>query len=133
MTLYDFLKQEDTDFDTYDLVFDACVTVCVPEKDSKELDWYDKFYNLILKHVDVKEKIDECTATVDWYKFIEANIEVFKDITNETWYIKYDRYDDDDDFIYDWITELDGLLAGNGQECVYKWIVEIALIYMVIL
>ena len=49
MNLYDFLMLEKADFDTYDTVFDICVTVCEPyeyeEGDEKE--YYDIFNELI--------------------------------------------------------------------------------------
>ncbi len=51
MNLYDFLTLEKADFDTYDSVFDVCVTVCEPyeyeEGDEKE--YYDIFNELIVK------------------------------------------------------------------------------------
>lgn len=123
MTLYDFIRMEDTDFDTYDTVFDAEVTVCVPYDDSEITEWYDKFYNFIIKHVEFKEKISEGECTAEWTNFITDNLEVFREAANDMWYD--DRVpDDDDDLIYEWIKEINSWLAGYVSEVEYQKFME---------
>lgn len=123
MTLYDFVRMEDTDFDTYDTVFDVEVTVCVPYDDSEITEWYDKFYNFIIKHVEFKEKISECECTAEWTNFITDNLEVFREVANDMWYD--DRVpDDNDDLIYEWIKEINSWLAGYVSEVEYQKFME---------
>lgn len=120
-TLYDFIMEQNNDFDTYDTVFDVEVTVCVPCETGE--DYYDKFYDFILKHVTGIEKIGEGECRADWYYFVNSNIEVFKDISNELW-DKENIAEDDDDFIYDWIVEIHGLLAGGASEDTYEYLMK---------
>lgn len=123
MTLYDFIRMEDTDFDTYDTVFDAEVTVCVPYDDSEITEWYDKFYNFIIKHVEFKEKISEYECTAEWTNFITDNLEIFREAANDMWYD--DRVpDDNDDLIYEWIKEIHSWLAGYVSEAEYQKFME---------
>lgn len=123
MTLYDFVRMEDTDFDTYDTVFDVEVTVCVPYDDSEITEWHDKFYNFIIKHVEFKEKTSECECTAEWTNFITDNLEVFREAANDMWYD--DRVpDDDDDLIYEWIKEIHSWLAGYVSEVEYQKFME---------
>ena len=68
MTLYDFILQEQGDFDTYDTVFDVCVTVCEPYEydEGNKKDYYDIFNDLIMKNVEVdyKKSDYECICKV---------------------------------------------------------------------
>lgn len=122
MTLYEFIKMENNDFDTYDTVFDAEVTVCVPYDEEK--DWYDKFYNFIIKHVQFVEKLSNGECTADWYNFINENIKVFRQAANDMWRLDYVNIDDDDDLIYEWIKEIEGWLAGYVSEAEYQKFME---------
>lgn len=135
MTLYEFLKMEKADFDTYDTVFDAGVTVCCPTEffingkgKYTEDKWYDEFYNFILKHVIVVEKTGDCVCTANWTKFITDNLEVFKEATKDTWcedwIFKYNGEPDDDDLTYEWINEIENYLAGYVSENEYKKFME---------
>ena len=122
MTLYEFITMEKSDIDTYDTVFDAEVTVCVPY--DKENDWYDKFYNFIIKHVQFVEKISDCECTADWYNFIKENIKVFRQAANDMWRLDYINIEDDDDLIYEWIKEIELWLAGYVSETEYQKFME---------
>lgn len=122
MTLYDFIKMENSDFDTYDTEFDVEVTVCVPCENIN--DWYDRFYNFILQHVLFVKKISEYECNADWTKFITDNIDLFVTIANDMW--DEDSVPDDlDDMTYEWIKELEGLLAGYGSEDVYEHFMKV--------
>lgn len=121
MNLYDWLKEKDNDYDTYDTVYDICVTVCVPYGvEENRMEWYDKFCNFILKHVDVIEETSDYECIADWNKFIEDNTETFKKITEESW----SYMPDDEDFNYEWISEIDKLLAGYGSEKTYHYLMD---------
>ncbi len=121
MNLYDWLKEKDNDYDTYDTVYDICVTVCVPyEVEENRMEWYDKFCNFILKHVDVIEETSDYECIADWNKFIESNTEIFKKITEESW----NYMPDDEDFNYEWINEIDKLLTGYGSEKTYHYLMD---------
>lgn len=126
---------EKADFDTYDTVFDTEVTVCCPmeffiniRKKDTENEWYDTFYDFILKHVVVVEKTSECECIAEWTPFITNNLEVFKEIAKdmwcEEWVYKYDGEPDDDDLIYEWINEIHSWLAGYVSESEYKDFME---------
>ncbi len=108
MTLYEYLKMRETDFDTCDTVFDTGVTVCYIEEEHDE---YDKFCNGIIKKVDVIHIDDDC-PTVNWYEMIERNMDKFKAFTREHWREDCQYEDDIDDFIYEWINEIDYYMAG---------------------
>lgn len=124
MTLYDFLKQEDTDFDSYDTVFDIEVTVCVPyHSEDSNYEYYDKFCDFILKCISGVEKISDCECRANWYSFVAINLEVFKEIANDMWR-EGSIPDDDDDLIYEWIEEINGWIAGGVSENEYKHFME---------
>lgn len=124
MTLYDFLKLVKADFDTYDTVFDIEVTACEPYESSMEnMEWFDKFYDFILKHVEFVEKTGECSCVVNWYKFIKDNMETFRECANDMWK-EGTVPDDEEDFIYEWIKEINGWLTGYVSETEYKIFME---------
>lgn len=124
MTLYEFIKMEQADFDTFDTVFDICVTVCEPYVCvEEEEEYYDKFYDFILKNVDVVEKTGECTCICKWYDFIKNNIEVFRKAANDMWYEGLVP-DNEEDLIYEWIKDMEGWLAGYVSEDSYKNFME---------
>ena len=119
MTLYDFILQEQGDFDTYDTVFDVCVTVCEPYEydEGEEKEYYDIFSDMIIKMVEVEEKTGECTCICKWSDFIKNNIETCRNAAEELW---YSAPKEDDDLIYEWIKEINSWMAGYVSESVYK-------------
>ncbi len=111
MTLYEYLKMSEDDFDTYDVTYDAVVTVCyIADEDEK--DEYDKFCNGIIKKVEVVH-VDVHYLTVNWTDLIERNIDKFKAFTKEHWYVDCQYEDDIDEFIYQWVNEIHQYMAGN--------------------
>lgn len=111
ITLYDYLKMSENDFDTYDTTYDAVVTVCyIADEDEEEE--YDKFCNGIIKKVNVVH-VDTHYLTVNWTELIERNIEKFKAFTKAHWYESCQYEDDVDEFIYQWINEIHQYMAGN--------------------
>jgi len=119
MTLYDFILQEQGDFDTYDTVFDVCVTVCEPYEydEGEEKQYYDIFNDLIMKNVEVDYKKSDYECICKWNDFIEKNIETFRKAADELW---YHTPKNDDDLIYEWIREINSWIAGYVSESVYK-------------
>lgn len=115
MTLYEYLKISEGDFDTYDTTYDAIVTVCYIADEDEE-DEYDKFCNGIIKKVNVVH-IDTHYLTVDWTAMIERNIDKFKAFTKENWRYQYE--DDIDEFIYQWVNEIHYYIAGYVSEDFY--------------
>ena len=110
MKLYDFLAMSDCDYDTYDDVYDAIVTISInlePEDD------YDRFCIGLVKLVDVKEIADDGNPICGWTDLIKNNIDVFRKFANDNWI--RNNYEDEDDFIYEWIKELHYFLAGYGE------------------
>lgn len=126
MNLFEFISTTQKDFDTCDNVYDASVTVCLIEEDDDEGDEfhnYDKFCNEIIKLVEVIKQIDDCTVLVKWTDLIKRNMEKFREFTKKYWN-KFCQYEDDEDeFIYQWITEIDNYMAGNVPLNFYKTLV----------
>ena len=122
MTLYDFIRVADNDYDTYDDVYDAIVTVCAfDEEDEKSDEYYEKFRIGIMKFVEVIRGTADKGLLCKWSEFIGRNIKVFKEFADKYWYT---QYEDEDDFIYEWINELHNWSAGALSESMYKEFVE---------
>ncbi len=120
MKLYDFIKLTEADYDTYDTVYDACVTVCYID-DEDITDDYDKFCIEITKKVEV-EKQNGDILIVKWTNLIQNNMEKFKNFTEKYW--KYTYEDDEDEFIYQWINEIHSYMAGYVSEDFYSILVK---------
>lgn len=116
MTLYDFLEKEKSDFDTWDTVYDQCVTVCYT-CDEHEENSYFKFCNGISKKVEITEKINDFTVQVEWSRLIKENMEKFKFFSDTNW---KNKYDDEDVFIEQWIEEIHHYIAGYVDEDFYE-------------
>ena len=106
--LYDYLQMSECDFDTYDTKYDAVVTVCHIYEEEDE---YDKFCNNIMKKVNVV-KINGDYLIVDWCELIERNSIKFRMFTAENWYENCQYEDDEDEFVYQWINEINQYMAG---------------------
>ena len=122
MTIYDFLKLEKSDYDTYDTEYDVCVTCCEPYEDDEQ-DNYDAFCECIYKHVELVEKTGECSCVANWTKFITDNMDVFRECANEMWY-EGSVPKSDDSLTYKWINEIHSWLAGYVSETEYKHFME---------
>lgn len=121
MTIWDLLKMEDADIDTYDTVFDICVTVD-DITDMELKDFYYKFSAFIYHSVEVERIVRGGDAVCKWYDFIERNLEIFKAAAEELWENTYD--DDKEELIYQWIKEIGLWLAGYVSEGIYKLFME---------
>lgn len=110
MNLFEFINTTQKDFDTYDDVYDASVTICFIDE---EEDAYDKFCNGMIRLVEVIKQTDDCILLVKWTDLIKRNIEKFREFTKKYWYDDCQYEDDEDEFIYQWITEIDNYMAGN--------------------
>lgn len=121
MILYDLLKVFNTDFDTYDNVYDAVVTVCsFDEEDEKSDEYYEKFCIGIMKFIEVT-KGSKQALWCNWSDFIKRNIQIFREFEAKYW---CKHYENEDDFIYQWIKEIDYWVAGEASEHIYKEFVE---------
>jgi len=123
MKLYDFMKISQNDYDTCDTVFDTGVTVCYIDEEDAE-DNYDKFCIELMKKVELEEQNDDILI-VKWTELITNNMEKFKEFTKENWYESCQYEDDEDEFIYQWINEIGGYLAGYVSEDFYDKLVEL--------
>lgn len=121
MILYDLLKVFNNDFDTYDNVYDAIVTVCsFDEEEEQSTEYYDKFRIGITKFIEVT-KGSTRALWCNWSDFIKRNIQIFREFETKYW---SNHYEDEDDFIYQWIREIDAWIAGEVSERMYKEFVE---------
>lgn len=123
MKLYDIMSISQDDFDTYDTVYDAEVTVCYIEEDEAN-DNYDKFCIELMKKVEVEKIIPESHLIVKWTELITNNMKKFKKFTKENWYESCQYEDDEDEFICQWIKEIHYYLAGYVSEDFYDKLVE---------
>lgn len=121
MTLFEFIKVAERDFDVYDDVFDAEVTVCHIEE-SKHNDFYDKFCIGIIKKVNLVKQTSDYCLVAKWTKLIQDNMEKFREFTDKHWSKKYK--DDEEEFIYQWINEIHLYMAGYVSEDFYETLVE---------
>ncbi len=106
--LYDYIQTSECDYDTCDTKYDAVVTVCHIWEEEDE---YYKFCNNIMKKVNIVE-INGDYLIVDWCRLIERNIIKFRAFSAEHWYENRQYEDDEDEFIYQWINEINQYLAG---------------------
>jgi hypothetical protein len=119
--LYDFLIMSKCDYDTFDTEYDGIIT-CVCIEDEPE-DYYEKFYHEMCKKVEIVRVINKCLV-VNWSNLIERNLEKFKEFTNEYWKYKYE--DDNEEFIYQWINEIQAYFAGYVGEDFYETLYKFA-------
>jgi len=120
MTITEFLKIARRDFDTYDTVFDVCVTCCDMTDDDND-DWYDRFCKFIYGKVEVVKMIRECEMICEWTQFIERNLEIFREAAREMWTW---LPEDDEDLEYEWIKEINLWFAGYVSEYEYRMFME---------
>ena len=118
MTLYDLLKMSECDYDTWDNVYDAEVTVSINIEPKNE---YDEFCVALCEKIEVVE-IKEEWLICNWSDYIKRNINVFRQFADENWF--KNNFEDEDDFIYEWIQELGRFMAGYGVDIEYGWYKE---------
>ena len=123
MKLYDFMKMSQNDYDTYDTVYDADVTVCYIDENEAR-DNYDKFCVELMKKVEI-EKINGDVLIVKWTELIQKNMEKFRAFTKGHWYENCQYEDDENEFIYQWINEIHQYMAGNVSEDFYDELVKL--------
>ena len=124
MKLYEIMKLSQDDYDTYDTVYDAEVTVCYIDEEDAE-DNYDKFCIELMKKVEVEKIVPESHLIVKWTELITNNMEKFRAFTAENWYESCQYEDDEDEFIYQWINEIHQYMAGNVAEDFYDELVKL--------
>ena len=61
------------------------------------------------------------TIVVGWSGLIFDNMEKFRDFTEKYW---ENQYDDDDDFVFEWINEIHMYMAGYVSEDFYRVLVD---------
>lgn len=115
MTLFAYMDMHQEDIDTYDTEYDAVVTVCYMEEENAQ-DNYDRFCLDIIKKVEV-DSAAHGNVIVDWSGLIERNMEKFRAFTAKYWRYQYE--DDDEEFVYQWIREINYYLAGYVGEDTY--------------
>ena len=123
MKLYEIMGLTENDYDTYDTVYDAVVTVCYIAE-NEATDNYDRFCIELMKKAEV-EKINGDALIVKWTELIQNNMEKFRAFTKENWYENCQYEDDEDEFIYQWINEIHQYMAGNVDEDFYDELVKL--------
>ena len=124
MTLYELVTIAQDDFDTYDTVYDAEVTVCYIPEPFKEN--YDRFCMEIIKKVEVEKfDVSDASAVCKWADLVTRNMEKFRAFTKRHWFEDCQYEDDDDEFVYQWITEIHNYTCGMVCENTYGVLVEL--------
>ena len=118
MTLKEYLKLQESDYDVGDVDYDAIVTCCYIDEIN---DNYDKFCDLLTSKVTVIRGGDYPIA--NWSKFITKNLDKFRAFAEEYWYNAYE--DDEDELVYQWINEFHLYVAGYVSEGFYKKLVDL--------
>ena len=121
MTLYEFVMLHENDYDSYDNEYDAIVTVCYIDKVTD--DSYDAFCKKMYQKVSVLQTTYNDDPIVNWSDLIKNNMPVFKSFTEEHWNHKY--HDDMDEFIYQWIKEINLYFAGYVSEEFYNVLLDL--------
>ena len=123
MTLYELIVKTQSDFDTYDTVYDAKVTACYivePLEDN-----YSEFCMELIKKVEVDNfNARYASATCKWTDLITKNMDVFREFTNMHWHDEAQYEDDEDEFVYQWINEIDSYMAGGVSQLFYGVLIE---------
>ena len=123
MTLYELIKVTQEDYDVYDNEYDYSITVCYIEEDDDNDD-YDRFCNGIIKKVNVVKGIgDGCGLVADWSELIKRNMDKFKAFTKKHWHEDCQYEDDDEEFVYQWIIEIENYMIGLVSENFYKCLI----------
>jgi len=121
INLYDFLVASSVDYDTFDTEYDAIVTVvCI---DDEPNDNYDKFYQEMCRNVEIV-KICQNGLIVNWCECIKRNFDKFKQFTKDNWKASCQYEEDEDEFIYQWIYEINQYFIGNVSDDFYSKLVE---------
>ncbi len=116
MRLLDYLKINSECTDFHDYIYSSGV-VCVDYYPNDPLkNWHSLFCVALYEKVQVT---DYCVAC--WSDLIVNNYEKFKEFSNKHWAT---QYDDEDDFIYEWIKELHLYLAGMTNNDMYRYLYE---------
>lgn len=104
------------DFDSCDTEFDIIVTCVNPGEYGKE--YYDLFTKYIYDNVSViNEETEQNNTVCNWSEFVTKNYDILKQFADENW---YETPSDLDDFIYEWIKEINLWLAGYVGESAYE-------------
>lgn len=114
MTLYDLIKNTGSDYDTYDDVYDECITVSINLEPNDD---YDEFCIALTKLIVVVDPEYYGHVICEWSNFIIKNMEVFREFSYKYWYKNY--CEDEEDFVWEWMKELNLLLAGYGEDGKY--------------
>lgn len=117
MKLLNLLITAGRDFDVYDTTFDTCVTCCSIDFPQSDYDW---FCTELYRKVDV-ESAEEYTAVASWSGLICRNKEKFRIFSQRFW---RNQYEDDDDFVYQWVKELHAYISGCVPEDFYTTLLE---------
>lgn len=113
-----FKRVEGESFDSCDIEYDRIITIDEPNP-AYHSDPYDIFYTNVLDRVNVIcDEDNKHSLCCDWSEFIYRYYDKLKDFANENW--RKNKFDDPDDFVSEWIKETNLLLAGYGNDKIYK-------------
>lgn len=110
-------------FDTYDTVYDVVVTWTWSKEDveDEKYPYFFKMTKLLASKLDIAciYGCSDPVIEIEYTKFIKGNLALFREFAQANWLEEY-IHEDDDDFVYQFINELHGMLAGEISERVSK-------------
>ncbi len=122
MSIKEYMEESDAgDFDSSDITFDVSVTIVEPMswdvRKGSDDEYYDRFYLYICENVNMVG--DEDHEVCDYEGFVYKHYDTLKQFGRDFWNKDVDKMSDDT-FVYEWITEIHGFLAGYTSEPIYK-------------
>ena len=119
MYLQESLEMKRDGVDSWDTVYDVCVTAeYIP---NTETDSYSEFCRVLFSKVEIDHIMSDYSVCVLWDDLIEKNMKLFDEFATKYWMYEYE---DKDEYIFQWITELHNYCAGNVPESYYPKLLE---------
>ena len=115
MTLFDYLNEQEQDYDAYDKEYD--ISISAVYSDNLDNDYYDKFCTTLYKKVQFVFKVDNYTIVADWSDLIMRNKKKFEDFSLKWW---GSFSEDRDRFIKDWLNDFKNFVSGYAEDDFYE-------------
>ena len=127
LSISDYLRVSGGDFDSSDMTHYVIVTCCEPFEydDNDTPDPSDAFSQYIYDNVNVIQEENEKYNTIcDWEGFVYKHYDTLYKFAEERWCSLPVDCLSEDDFVYEWIKEIHGWLAGRLDDKTYSTLLE---------
>ncbi len=118
ISVKDMLSVAGGNLNVADVDYNASIS-CVQMDFENSTNYYSKFYDLMVSNTYITsvESIHFSEVEANWSDLIEKNYELFESFSDMWW---NDKYEDKEEFIDEWIHELQAYFSGQVNEEVYK-------------